>query len=116
MFKISPISVFPVFPQNCSLQSQLLFLYTKLVTNTFLLPQLPSLHIYPDLTHALDPPLFFPLFYFLNYESMTTRLQEIWKMQNRVIYSSTVYYSYFKVDKIRFLVRVSISNSEKLIE
>jgi len=62
-------------------------------------------------------PLFFlSLFYFLNYESMTTHLQEIWKMQNRVIYSSTVYYSYFKVDKIRFLVRVSISNSEKLIE
>ena len=61
MFKIIPISVFPVFPQNCSLQSQLLFLYTKLVTNTFLLPQLPSLHIYPDLTHVLDPPPFFPL-------------------------------------------------------
>ena len=96
MFKIIPISVFPVFPQNCSPHSQLLFLYTNLVTNTFHLPQLPGLHIYPDLTHALDPPPFFlSLFYFLNYGSMTTHLQEIWKIQNRVIYSSTVYYSYF---------------------
>ena len=31
---------------------------------------------------------------FLNYESMTTHLQEAWKIQNKVTYSSTIYYNY----------------------
>ena len=35
------------------------------------------------------------LFYFLNYESMITHLQETWKIQNKVTYSSTTGYSYF---------------------
>ena len=30
-------------------------------------------------------------FFFLNYESMITQLQEIWKIQNKVTYSSTIY-------------------------
>ena len=43
--------------------------------------------------------------YFLNYESMITHLQKTWKIQNKVAYSSTIYYNYFfKVDKLRFLV------------
>ena len=37
-------------------------------------------------------------------------------MQDKVTYSSTSYYNFFKVDKLRFLVRVSMSNSQKLIE
>ena len=36
----------------------------------------------------------FPL-YFLNSESMITHLQETWKIQNKVTYSSTIYYNYF---------------------
>ena len=32
----------------------------------------------------------FAFFYFLNYESMITQLQETWKIQNKVKYSSTV--------------------------
>ena len=47
---------------------------------------------------------------------MKINLQETWKIQNKVTYSSTVYYNYFSVDKLRFLVGVSISNSQKLIE
>jgi len=31
---------------------------------------------------------------FLNYEKMITHLQETWKIQNKVTYSSTVYYNY----------------------
>ena len=31
---------------------------------------------------------------FLNYESMITHLQEAWKIQNKVTYSSTIYYNY----------------------
>ena len=47
---------------------------------------------------------------------MIIHLQETWKIQNKVTYSSTVYYNYFSVDKLRFLVGVSISNSQKLVE
>ena len=32
--------------------------------------------------------------YFLNYESIITHLQEAWKIQNRVAYSSTIEYNY----------------------
>ena len=35
------------------------------------------------------------MFMFLNYESMMTHLQETWKIQNKVTYSSTIYYNYF---------------------
>ena len=45
-----------------------------------------------------------------------THLQETWKIRNKVTYSFTIYYSFFKVDKLRFLVGVSVSNSQKLIE
>ena len=31
----------------------------------------------------------------LNYENMITHLQETWKIQNKVTYSSTIYYNYF---------------------
>ena len=37
----------------------------------------------------------FFFFSFLNYESMITHLQEMWKIQNKVTYSSTTYYNYF---------------------
>ena len=42
---------------------------------------------------------------------------ETWKMWNKVIntYSYTMYYNYF-FDKVRFLVEVSISKSQKLAE
>ena len=35
---------------------------------------------------------------------MVRHLQETWKVLNKVTSSSTIYYSYFKVDKLRFLV------------
>ena len=54
--------------------------------------------------------------YFSNYESMITYLQESWKIYNKVTYSSGLYYNFFRVDKLKFLVGVSISNSHKLIE
>ena len=54
--------------------------------------------------------------YFSNYESMITYLQESWKIYNKVTYSSGLYYNFFRVDKLKFLVGVSISNSQKLIE
>ena len=41
------------------------------------------------------------LFYFLNYESMTTYIQQTWKTQNKVTYSSTIYYNYFLSRKIK---------------
>ena len=47
---------------------------------------------------------------------MITHLQKTWKIQNRVTYSSSIYYNYFSVDKLIFLVGVSTSNSQKLIE
>ena len=34
-------------------------------------------------------------FLFSNYESMITHLQETWKIQFKVTYSSTIYYNYF---------------------
>ena len=46
-----------------------------------------------------------------NYESMIT---QTWKIYT-VTYSSTIYYNYF-LCKFRFLVGVSMSNSQKLIE
>ena len=56
--------------------------------------------------------LFF--FYFLNYENIA-HLQEIWKIQNKRTCSCTIYYN-FLIDTLRFLIRVSISNSLKLVE
>ena len=47
---------------------------------------------------------------------MMTHLKETQKIQNKVTYSSTMYYSFFLIDKLKFLVGVSISNSQKLIE
>ena len=39
---------------------------------------------------------FFSFFFsFLNYASMMTHSQQIWKIQNTVTYSSTIYYNYF---------------------
>ena len=46
---------------------------------------------------------------------MITCLHETWKIQDKVTYSSTICYD-FLVDKLRFLVGFSISNSQKLIE
>ena len=64
-------------------------------------------------THSIFFFFFFKMaiifFYFLNYESMITHLQETWKMQHKVTYSSTIYYNYF-FSRLRFLVGVSISN------
>ena len=54
-------------------------------------------------------------FYFLNSRSMIIHLQEIWKIQNKVTYSFTIYYNYF-LNRLRFSVGVSILNSQKLIE
>ena len=51
-------------------------------------------------------PFFFFFLIFLNYESMITHLQETWKIQNKVTYSSDIYYNYF-LSKLRFLVGVS---------
>ena len=45
-----------------------------------------------------------------------THLQETWEIRNKFTYSFTIYYNFFKVDKLRFLVGVSLSNSQKLIE
>ena len=42
-----------------------------------------------------DDVNFFPLFYFLNYESMITHLKETWKIQKKVTYSTAKYYNYF---------------------
>ena len=36
----------------------------------------------------------FKIFYFLNYESMIMHVQEIWKIQNKVTYSSTMWVSF----------------------
>ena len=44
---------------------------------------------------ALEANLFKYMFIFFNYESMMTHLQETWKIQNKVTYSSTIYYNYF---------------------
>ena len=48
---------------------------------------------------------------------MTTHLQETWKIQNKVtVYSHYMLQLSFKVYKLIFLVGVSISNSQKLVE
>ena len=39
--------------------------------------------------------LFLKILYFLNCGSMITHLQETWKIQNKITYSSTIYYNYF---------------------
>ena len=50
---------------------------------------------------TLTPNLFIFYFifayfkFFLNYENMIIHLQETWKIQNKVTYSSTIYYNYF---------------------
>ena len=44
---------------------------------------------------------------------MTTHLHEALKI---VTDSSTIYYNFLRVDKLRFLVGISILNSQKLIE
>ena len=44
---------------------------------------------------------------------MITHFQETWKIQNKVTYSSTIYYSYFL--SRRFFIGVSISNCQKLL-
>ena len=36
---------------------------------------------------------FFLIFIFLDYESMITHIQKIWKIQNKGTYSSTIYYN-----------------------
>ena len=58
---------------------------------------------------------FFLILIFKNYWNITY-LQETGKIRNKVTYSFTIYYNFFKVDKLRFLVGVSVSNSQKLIE
>jgi hypothetical protein len=45
-----------------------------------------------------------------------THIQETWEIQNEVTYSSTIFYNYFQAVKIRFLVGILISNSQKLIK
>ena len=72
----------------------------------------------PAVWDATKEVHFFPplSFYFLNYESMITLLEETWKMQNKVTYSLTIYYNNFLVSKLRFLVGASISKSQNLIE
>ena len=51
---------------------------------------------------------------------MITHLQETWKIQNKVMNSYIefhyIYNYFFWVGKLRFLIGVSISNSQKLIE
>ena len=57
----------------------------------------------------------YSLFYFLSYENMITHLQETWKIQNKVTYSSIIQDNYF-LSTLRFLVGVLLSNSQKLVE
>ena len=59
-------------------------------------------------------PFLFP-FYFLNYKSTITHLQEPWKIQNKVTYSSTIYYNYFlsrliKIFSCSFNIKLSKIN------
>ena len=44
---------------------------------------------------------FFPSFLLFKLWSMITYLQEIWKIQNKVTYSFTIYYNYFVSRKIK---------------
>ena len=44
-----------------------------------------------DHLHTIQALFFFFLSYILNYENMTVQLQETWKIQNKVTYSSTIY-------------------------
>ena len=46
---------------------------------------------------------------------MVAHLQVTCKIQDKVTYSSTIYSNFLKVDKLRFLVGVSVLNSQKLI-
>ena len=45
---------------------------------------------------ATHSNILFFIFIFLDYESMITYLQEVWKIQNKVTYSSTIYYNFFR--------------------
>ena len=49
----------------------------------------------PTLTLRIKKIFFLILFYFLNYRSMITHLQETWKTQNKITYGYTIYYNYF---------------------
>ena len=60
--------------------------------------------------------LFLKILYFLNCESMTTHLQETWKIQNKIHIVPLYIIIIFWVGKLRFLAGVSISGSQKLIE
>ena len=44
---------------------------------------------------VLEANLFKYFFIFFNYESRITHLQDTWKIQNKVTYSSTIYHNYF---------------------
>ena len=57
--------------------------------------------------------LIFFLLSFLNYESMITQLQEIWKIQNKVTYSSTIYYFLSRLRFFSWSFNIKLS---KLIE
>ena len=60
-----------------------------------------SLNFYTDSLCDLEEAIglcqacFFLFFFFFNYESMKTHLQEAWKIQIKVAYSSTKYYNNF---------------------
>ena len=47
---------------------------------------------------------------------MMTHLQETWKIQNKVTYGSSICCNYFKIDKLRFLVGISISDNFQKLE
>ena len=53
-----------------------------------------GLQVCVGLRALLLPNGIFLLCYFLNNESMIIHFQEIWKIQNTVTYSFTIYYNY----------------------
>ena len=53
-------------------------------------------HTGPYQNSSQEAIFFFFSFFFLNYESMITHLQETWKIQNKVTYSSTIHCNSFK--------------------
>ena len=59
------------------------------------------------------------LFQFLNYESMITYLQKTWKVENKVTYSSTMYYKllmFLNIKfNIKFLVRGLRSHTQRVV-
>ena len=72
-----------------------IFLEMFPVHETFIICLYHYIHSVVILLSPKDTLSFFLIFYFLKYGSMTTRLQESWKIQNKVTYSSTIYYNYF---------------------